>query len=321
MSPLTHLYLAFSRVSGPIWRWSNKRRLAQGKEIPERLPERYGDYRASRPSGTVLWFHALSVGESLALIPLIERALEEMPEAHVVLTSSTVTSVKALEAAKLPGRCTHVFQPVDTAGAVAAFLDHWQPDLAGFAELDFWPRLMIETHRRDIPMILLNSRMPEGSFARRQKIRGMMRDVLVLFDRLLVQDEASVARFVELGAKADRIEVVGALKAVARPLPADQAELERLKAVIADRPVWLASSTFETEHAAIVEAHAQVVEAVPDSLLIWAPRHTRDGVTAEALTRVLFDHVAVRSRGVKSSTVPLITAPLPEIKRAALCSS
>ena len=261
------------------------------------MAEKYGVYGAPRPDGVVLWFHALSVGESLALIPLIEKALDEMPDAHVVLTSSTVTSVSALEAAKLPERCLHVFQPIDTAAAVGRFLDHWRPDLAGFAELDFWPRLMIETHRRKIPMILLNSRMPEGSFERRQKIAGMTRDVLRLFDRLLLQDEASVARFTALGADAGRIEVVGALKAVARPLPCDETVLADLQAVIGDRPVWLASSTFDTEHAAIVEAHAQVVEAVSDSLMIWAPRHTRDGDVAEALARVVFDHVARRSRG------------------------
>ena len=297
MSPLTWLYLAFSRVSDPLWRWSHRRRLAAGKEIPERLDEKYGRYKVPRPEGQVLWFHALSVGESLALVPLIERALDERPEAHVVLTSSTVTSVRALEAARLPARCTHIFQPIDTAGAVGRFLDHWRPDLAGFAELDFWPRLMIETHRRRVPMILLNSRMPEGNFERRKKIKGPTRDVLRLFDRLLVQDAASVARFEALGAEAAKIEVVGALKAVARPLPADEAKLAALLETIGDRPVWLASSTFDTEHAVIVEAHAQVVEAMRDALLIWAPRHVRDGVTAEALSRVVFDHVAVRSRG------------------------
>jgi len=297
MSPLTWAYLLFSRVSGPLWRLSHRRRLAKGKELPDRLGEKYGKYDQARPTGEVLWFHALSVGESLALVPLIEAALEARPACHVVLTSSTVTSAKALENARLPARCHHVFQPIDTAGAVRRFLDHWKPTLAGFAELDFWPRLMIETHRRGIPMILLNSRMPEGNFARRKKIAGPMRDVLGLFDRLLVQDAESVDRFVALGAARDRIEVVGALKAVARPLPCDEAVLDGLRAAIGDRPVWLASATYETEHAAIVEAAAQIYEADRDALLIWAPRHMRDGDVAEGLARMVFEHVARRSKG------------------------
>ena len=297
LSTLTRVYLAFSRVSAPLWRWSHRRRVRQGKEIPERLGEKYGRYEHARPAGQVIWFHALSVGESLALVPLIEHALKARPEAHVVLTSSTLTSVHALDRARLPERCIHVFQPIDTSDAVGRFLDHWLPDVAGFAELDFWPRMMIETYRRDIPMILLNSRMPEGNFARRKKIAGPTRDVLRLFDRLLVQDEASVARFADLGAEPSRIDVVGALKAVARPLPCDEDNLARLRAEIGDRPVWLASATFDTEHPAIVDAHARIVEANPDVLMIWAPRHMRDGDVSETLARVVFDHVARRSRG------------------------
>lgn len=297
MSPLTRIYLAFSWVSGPLWRLVHRRRLKAGKELPERLGEKYGVYDAPRPSGTVLWFHALSVGESLALVPLIEHALQEMPEAHVVLTSNTVTSVRALEGAGLPERCIHVFQPVDTVRAVRRFLDHWRPDLAGFAELDFWPRLMIETSRRGCPMILLNSRMPEGNFARRQKIGGMTRDVLGLFDRLLVQDAASVARFVSLGAEAERVEVVGALKAVARPLPAEAEELARLRGEMEGRFVWLASNTFETEQVTVVEAHRSVVAAKPVALMIWAPRHLRDADEGEALAQAAGMRVARRSRG------------------------
>ncbi|WP_366141754.1 glycosyltransferase N-terminal domain-containing protein, partial [uncultured Boseongicola sp.] len=70
MSPLTRLYLAFSQVSGPIWWLFHRRRLKKGKEDPKRLPEKYGFSALERPGGQVLWFHALSVGESLALLPL-----------------------------------------------------------------------------------------------------------------------------------------------------------------------------------------------------------------------------------------------------------
>ncbi|MGI9388932.1 MAG: glycosyltransferase N-terminal domain-containing protein, partial [Boseongicola sp.] len=86
MSPLLRVYIAFSQISGPIWRLVLRSRLKKGKEIPERLPEKYGHYSHARPAGQVLWFHALSVGESLALVPLIERALAELPKVHVVLT-------------------------------------------------------------------------------------------------------------------------------------------------------------------------------------------------------------------------------------------
>jgi 3-deoxy-D-manno-octulosonic-acid transferase len=98
----------------------------------------------------VLWFHALSVGESLALRPLVDRALANDEAATVVLTTSTITSVAALEKAGLPDRAVHVLLPIDTVQAVRRFLDHWRPTVAVFAELDFRPRLMFETHRRHI---------------------------------------------------------------------------------------------------------------------------------------------------------------------------
>ena len=270
--------------------------MARGKEVAERLPEKFGTYATPRPEGRVLWFHALSVGESLALVPLIERALADLADAHVVLTTSTATSATALAAARLPERAVHVLSPVDTVAATRAFLDHWRPDVAAFAELDFWPRLMVETKARGIPMILVNSRMPDGSFARRKRIAGPMRDVLRLFDRLLVQDEASVARFADLGADPDRVEVAGALKAAARPLPADEGELAQLASAFGDRPRWLAAATHGTEHAAMIEAHGTVTEDESRALLVLAPRHLRDADEAETLARTRFN-VARRSRG------------------------
>ncbi len=297
MSQLLGLYLGFSRVSEPLWRLAHRRRLKRGKELSDRLDEKYGIYGQARPEGTVLWFHALSVGESLALVPLVERALADLPDAHVVLTTSTATSAAALEKAHLPERCRHVFLPIDTVKATRRFLDHWRPDLAAFAELDFWPRLMVETRARGIPMALINSRMPSGNFARRQRLGGLMRDVLGLFDRLLVQDSVSADRFAELGADPGRITVVGALKAAARPLPADNDELERLRAAIGPRLVWLAAATVSDEHAPMLEAHALVRAAHPGALLILAPRFPADGDSAEAMARARFDGVARRSHG------------------------
>ncbi len=302
MSPLLRLYLGFSNLSGPLWRAIHKRRLKRGKEVAHRLPEKYGTYETPRPTGEVLWFHALSVGESFALLPLIELALSERPDAHVVLTTSTASSVEALAKANLPDRCQHILLPIDTGAATRAFLDHWQPALAAFAELDFWPRLMVETHRRGIPMALINSRMPQHNFERRRKLGGMMRDILRLFDRLLVQDDASVTRFEKLGADPSRIAAIGALKAAARPLPADETELTKLRSTVADRPVWLAAATEKSEHGPMIAAHKAVFSRSPQALMILAPRFTADADEAQTLAQAEFSHVARRSTGDPLST-------------------
>lgn len=296
MSPLLRAYLAFSCVSGPLWRFSHWRRLKRGKEIAERLGEKYGRYEAARPEGRVLWFHALSVGESLALVPLIERALADLPDAHVVLTTSTATSAEALAKAGLPKRCRHVLMPIDTLGATRAFLDHWRPDLAAITELDFRPRLMVETHKRAIPMVLVNSRVPEASLASRGRLGPAMRDILGLFDRMLVQDAASYERFRALGADKSKISVVGVLKSAARPLPADEKKLEALRTAIGQRPVWLAAATHASEHALVIAAHALVCRERPGAMLIIAPRNTFDAGEAEVAAVDHFHQVVRRSR-------------------------
>jgi 3-deoxy-D-manno-octulosonic-acid transferase len=270
--------------------------LKKGKEDPKRLPEKYGFSALERPGGQVLWFHALSVGESLALLPLVDRALANDEAATVVLTTSTITSVAALEKAGLPDRAVHVLLPIDTVQAVRRFLDHWRPTVAVFAELDFWPRLMFETHRRHIPMILVNSRMSAASFASRDKLHGMMRDILGLFDRLLIQDPESFDRFKLLGADPERMSVAGVLKAAARPLSADQSEIIELKASIGDRPIWLAAATCDVEEPAMIAAHRRIIENWPNALLIIAPRFLESADAVEAAARSIFQNVARRSQ-------------------------
>ncbi len=248
-------------------------RLQKGKERADRLPEKFGEYANSRPKGNVFWFHALSVGESLALIPVIEQALDDFPGAHVVITTSTVTSIDALDRAGLPDRALHVLLPADTGQATRRFLEHWQPSVAVFAELDFWPRLLFETHKRGIPMVLVNARMAERNFKSRRRLGSMMRAILRYFDPLLLQDDESAPRFQDLGAKPESIQIVGPLKAAARPLPADHAELEAVRFSTKGRPIWFAAATHPAEETEMLSAHAVLLRSLPSALLIIAPRY------------------------------------------------
>lgn len=297
MSPLTRAYLAFSAIADPAWRFAMNRRLKRGKETPDRLPEKFAQGYPPRPDGEVLWFHALSVGESLALLPIFDRARVERPDATILLTTSTASSVNAFDRIKLPPNVIHILLPVDTAKATGAFLHHWCPSLAAIAEIDFWPRLMVETARRDVPMILLNARLYRDSVESRGRLGGMMKDLLGLFRTLLVQDDASAKHFAALGAPRDRITVTGALKAAARPLDHDAEALADLNATVADRPLWLAAATEASEHPAMIEAHVVLLETVPDALLIVAPRHTRDGAALADLATGAGLTPALRSKG------------------------
>ena len=297
MSPLMRLYLAFSRVSDPLWKTAHRRRLKKGKEVVERLHEKYGVYSATPPEGRVLWFHALSVGEALAVVPLIEHALDAMPDAFAVLTTSTATSIPAIERAGLPARAKHVLQPIDTVRAVRRFLDHWHPEAAIFDEIDFWPRLMVETKARGIPMVLVNSRLTEKNYNSRKRLGGMMRDVLRLFDAALLQDAETAKYFERLGGDPSKMQVLGVLKAAARPLKAETPVVDGLRSAVGDRPVWLAAATHASEGTLMLEAHRSVLDELPDALMIVAPRVLDEMDAYEANAKAMFEKVARRSRG------------------------
>src|SRR5258706_591718 len=133
-----------TRLAEPFAPWLLRRRAARGKEDPTRLGERLGRASAPRPEGPLVWLHGASVGESLSLLPLIERLRQERPRTSLMVTSGTVTSAELL-AQRLPAGVIHQFAPVDAPGAVRRFLAHWRPDLAIFAESELWPNLILAT--------------------------------------------------------------------------------------------------------------------------------------------------------------------------------
>ncbi|MEM7615341.1 MAG: glycosyltransferase N-terminal domain-containing protein, partial [Pseudomonadota bacterium] len=129
MSLALTAYLGLSHVTGGFARRRLAARVTLGKEDPDRLHERLGQPKLKRPKGRLIWFHAASVGESVALLSVFEALREEQPEDNILLTTGTVTSAEVM-ANRLPSGVIHQYVPVDTAAAVKGFLDHWQPDLA-----------------------------------------------------------------------------------------------------------------------------------------------------------------------------------------------
>ena len=190
-------YLAASHLVGPLGRWHLARRLARGKEDPARWREKLGVASVARPKGPVVWLHAVGVGEALALPGLARVLMAERPGLAVLITTSTRTSADAL-AAPLPPGCQHQFLPLDAAPFVARFLDHWQPDLAVWAERDIWPALVVATARRGVAQLLVNGRMSAGSYRAKVRAGGLYRDLYRIMASVGVQDTGSATHFAAL---------------------------------------------------------------------------------------------------------------------------
>jgi 3-deoxy-D-manno-octulosonic-acid transferase len=253
-------------------------RAAKGKEQPARLYERLGRARRPRPAGRLVWLHAVSVGESLSLLPLI-AALQRRPGLSLLVTSGTVTSAEVL-ARRLPAGVIHQFAPVDAPGAVRRFLDHWRPDAGLFVESELWPNLILAARRRGVRLGLVSARITAASAAGWARAPASARALLSAFELILPQDAATGERLATLGG---RIGPRLNLKRAGAPPPADEAELARLRAQIGGRPVVLAASTHPGEEPLIAAAVRAATKERPEALLILAPRHPDrgPGVAAE----------------------------------------
>lgn len=290
-SPALAAYLLASRLAGPLAPPILRRRLARGKEDPTRLAERLGHAGASRPDGQLIWLHGASVGEAMSMLPLID-ALRARTSAEVLVTTGTVTSARRL-AGNLPVGVRHQYVPVDTQGAVRRFLDHWRPDLAIWIESELWPRLVVDTSARGVPMAIVNARLSARSHTRWQRARGMAADLFGRFKVILTQDNETVERLASIGA-ASRF--AGNLKAlVALPDP-DPDEAQRFGSAMGDRPVWLAASTHVGEDEILLQAQRTLC-ADTGCLMILAPRHPERADSIAALATATGLSVARRSAG------------------------
>ncbi len=173
---------AATPIAGPLL-WS---RLSRGKEDSERLDERRGLFTRERPRGPLIWLHGASVGESLSLLPLIERLTQSGRAALV--TTGTVTSAE-LMARRLPSGAFHQFAPLDAPSFTRRFFAHWRPDLGLIAESELWPNMIVDAERAGVPLTMVNARMSERSFERWRRAPKFIRALLGSFDQSLAQSE------------------------------------------------------------------------------------------------------------------------------------
>lgn len=284
------IWLAASRaiplLSGPILR----RRLARGKEDHQRWREKLGEPSAPRPEGRLVWLHAVGLGEVLALRGLIAEMARLAPDVSFLVTSTARSSAQVI-GANLPPRTVHQFLPLDAPVYLRRFLDHWRPDLSVWAEQELWPGAIVATHARSIPLAFVNARITAESFERRRRARALFADLLARFSLIVAQDAATAERLGRLGA--GDVTTGGSLKLASPPLVADERELERLRAALGGRRVWVAASTHAGDEAEAMAA----AKALHDRLLILVPRDIRRAdAIAEALSGLGLSHCR-RSKG------------------------
>ncbi|WP_369825093.1 3-deoxy-D-manno-octulosonic acid transferase [Caulobacter sp. B11] len=244
------LYRAATTALQPLVPILLKARAAKGKEDPARLNERLARPSRARPDGPLVWLHGASVGESLSILPLVERLRLERPEVAVLVTSGTLTSA-ALLAQRLPAGAIHQYAPVDTPAGARRFLDHWRPSLAVFVESELWPNLLLTAQARGVRLALVSAKLSDKSY-RGWQARPMAAGRLFGgFDLILAQDGRAAERLSSLGGA---VSGEADLKFGSAVLPIDALALSDLRALRDEAPLLLAASTHPGEEAMILDA-------------------------------------------------------------------
>ncbi len=291
--PLTlQAYRLLAAVGTPLTGLLLSHRAKRGKENPARLSERRGEAGAARPDGPLVWIHGASVGELLAVIPLIERIRDK---GFAMLCTSGTVGAATVAAQRLPAGVIHQFLPLDAPRFVEKFFRHWRPDLILFVESDLWPNMIMTGAERRTPMILVNGKLSERSFRRWRFMPATIGAQLRSFDLCLAQSAADAARLRDLGAP--RIATTGNLKLDVPEPPADPEKLQALQTAIGDRTVIAAASTHAGEETALIEAHRRLRHSFPRMLTLIAPRHPERGAGIVEIARAAGLTASLRSGG------------------------
>ncbi len=281
-TPLFHAYRVATTLALPFAFRKVAGRLREFNVSEHRLRERLGHATQDRPDGQLVWFHAASVGESLAALTLMAKLSSRLPQVQFLLTSGTATSAE-MAAKRMPNNCRHQYAPLDASGPVRRFLKHWRPDAGIFVESELWPLTLTAARKSGARLALVNARMSPRSIRRWQKRAPTARYVLDQFSLYLAQNARMADDLRAIGASPERLRPGGNLKAAAAPLPVDQHLLDETRAALNARPVWIASSTHAGEEEQVLAAHLELLKTNPDLCLILAPRHPDRGDDVEAL--------------------------------------
>jgi 3-deoxy-D-manno-octulosonic-acid transferase len=235
---------------------------------------------AARPAGPLFWFHAASVGETNAVLPLMHELKARYPDLNILLTTVTVTSSK-IAAERLPKGAIHQFMPLDSPLFCRRFIQHWRPDLGLFTESEIWPNLIVEASDHKVPLVLVNARMSQRSCQRWARLSSLSKPVFSRFDLVLTQNWRFAKRLIGLGAP--KAAITGNLKYDAPPPPVDIRAAEELQRSIGDRPVFLAASTHPGEDEVVAKVQEMLQATMPSLLTVIVPRHPDRGEAIASL--------------------------------------
>ncbi|XP_057779320.1 probable 3-deoxy-D-manno-octulosonic acid transferase, mitochondrial isoform X3 [Salvia miltiorrhiza] len=296
------IYRALTYGISPLMRLHLRWRRIRGREHPLRWSERLGRPSEPRPAGRLIWFHAVSLGEGLAAIPVIKCCLERRPDVTVLMTTSTVSAFEVIKE-RLPSNVIYQqFAPLDIPYSMDAFLQYWRPNAVMLMESELWPNLIMGAARNGIALALLNGRISTKSFRNWSYpvILPLIKLMLSKFSLILPLSTIQGIQFQLLQAPPHIISYTGDLKFAITDFDNSvgvKRSLTEFQAQLSHRKVWMASSIHKGEDEVFIRAHKLLKQKHPDLVTIIVPRKPHLGQDITLRLQEEGIPVALRSRG------------------------
>jgi len=219
---------------------------------------------------SVVWVHAVSVGEVMAATRLIRELKERLP-GWVIAVSTTTETGQRLAKERLPDSPVF-YLPLDLKFSVRRYLRVLQPRMLVLMESEFWPRLIKECAKDGVPIAVVNARISDRSFPRYMRLRQLWRPFLEMISLFLAQSRETAERLEKIGAPTTRLRVMGNLKYDVQSR-SDTEMARRISSMLSGTKLIVAGSTLAGEEEALLAAWPAILKSVPDASLLIAPRH------------------------------------------------
>lgn len=308
------LFLPLLLLSAPYYLYRMCKRGGYGRDWKHRL----GDYKDSVPARANrkrVWIHAVSVGESLAVKPMIDRLLQDS-QIEVILSTTTSTAYQLISEWKIGDRFFYCIFPIDFWLFSKRAWNHLQPDLMLLAEGELWGEHLHQATQRKVPVCLINARLSDRSYQRYQKISIARNFLLSKLTAIYCQSSQDEERFSSLLNNNTNVHTLGNLKLDVvshQSSSEDKAKLyQELGFIEQDQPitVLLGSSTWPGEEELFLQIFPQLREKFADKIdlrLLLVPRHAeRRKEIIQLLEKTPYPY-HVRSSGTLASPETLVT--------------
>jgi len=265
----------------------------KGRRLPayrERIAERFCCDGAT-PANYDVWVHAVSLGEVIAVTPLIEALLAK--QYRLLITTTTVTGAERVRL-QFADRLTHRYFPYDLPGVTRRFFRMNQIRVGIIVETELWPNMI---YAANCPLLLINARLSERSCRGYQKLTWLIKPVLNQFQAIMAQSEMDARRFRDLGADASRVEATGNVKFDLNTQDIDREKYSQMQALWgAERRALILASTHHDEETQILTQAKRLKDHIPGVLILIAARHPERFQTVFSLAESLGFNTGRRSQ-------------------------